>query len=297
MNYKGNKLFRSVMHAVLTLLSVSCVIPFALLFISSFTDDLMINRHGYSFFPRGLSLSAYEYLWTQAGYIFQAYGITVFITAAGTSAGLLISSLLAYPLSRRDYPLYRKQAFFVFFTLLFNGGLVPTYLLYTQILDIKNTILALLVPGLLVNGFNILLMRTYFMTNIPSAVLESAQIDGSGEFRTFFFIVLPLSLPILATVGLLQGITYWNDWYNGFIYITNPNLFSLQNVLNKILMDIQFLTSNSSMGAQAGEQLAKIPTATVRMAMAVIGVLPIMAAYPFFQRYFVKGIVLGAVKG
>jgi putative aldouronate transport system permease protein len=181
--------------------------------------------------------------------------------------------------------------------LLFNGGLVPTYLLYTQYFDLKNTLLALIVPGLLMNGFNVLLMRTFFITSIPVPVLESAKIDGSGEFRILYAIILPLSLPILATIGLFQTIAYWNDWFNGLIYLTEPKLFSLQNILNRIMSDLQFLSNNSNLGVDASQGLAKLPGATVRMAIAVIGVLPILVAYPFFQKFFVKGIMIGAVKG
>jgi putative aldouronate transport system permease protein len=180
--------------------------------------------------------------------------------------------------------------------MLFNGGLVPTYLIYTQIFHIKNTLAGLIVPGLLMNGFNVILVRTFFATSIPEAIIESARIDGLGEFGTFVQIVMPLSLPILATLGLMTGVSYWNDWYNGLIYITEPNLFSLQNLLNRILENLSFLQRNSSLGAAAAREIARIPGNTVRMAMAVIGVIPVLAIYPFFQKYFVKGITIGAIK-
>lgn len=291
-----NKVWQIAGHVILSLISVLCLLPFVLLIISSFTDEQTILQNGYSFFPEKLSLTAYSYLWNQSAEITRAYGVTVFVTVAGTVASLAMTSMLAYPLSRRDIPLRNPLAFFVFFTLLFNGGLVPTYLIYTQYLDIKNTIWALIIPGLLMNGFNVLLMRTFFITSIPVPVLESAHIDGASEFKTFRSIVLPLSLPILATIGLLQTITYWNDWFNGLVYLTEPKLFSIQNILNRILTDIQFL-SNGSLGSNASQGFAALPSSTVRMAIAVIGVLPILVAYPFFQKYFVKGITIGAVKG
>ncbi|MDQ0972202.1 putative aldouronate transport system permease protein [Neobacillus niacini] len=222
--------------------------------------------------------------------------MTIFVTVFGTFISLAMTAFLAYALSRRDLPYRNFFAFFVFFTLLFNGGLVPTYLVYTQVFDIKNTIWALIVPGLLMNGFNVLLMRTFFMTSIPEPVVESARMDGAGEFRTFFSIILPLSLPILATIGLLQTIFYWNDWFNGLVYITEPTLFSIQNMLNRMLSDIQFLAS-SNLGTNTSSAAAQIPTTGVRMAIAVIGILPILIAYPFFQKYLVKGIALGSVKG
>jgi putative aldouronate transport system permease protein len=263
---------------------------------SSLTSEEALLREGYNFFPKEFSFAAYEYLINQSSVIVRAYGITVFVTVIGTVVSLAMTSLLAYGLSRRDLPFRNALAFFVFFTLLFNGGLVPTYLVYTQLFDVKNTIWALIVPGLLMNGFNVLLMRTFFITSIPEPVIESARIDGAGELRTFISIILPLSLPILATVGLLQTIHYWNDWFNGLIYITDPSLFSIQNLLNRMISDIQFL-ANSNLGDSSNLSLAEVPSTAVRMAIAVIGILPLIVAYPFFQKYLVKGIALGSVKG
>jgi len=283
-------------HVVLIALSAAALLPFALLLVSSFTDEQAILQHGYSFFPDKFSTQAYDYLLNQSSEIVRAYGVTVLVTVVGTSVSLAITTLLAYPLSRRDIPLRTPLAFYVFFTLLFNGGLVPTYLMYTQLFDLKNTLLALIIPGLLMNGFHVLLMRTFFMTSIPLPVIESAKIDGAGEFRTLYSVVLPLSLPILATIGLFQTIAYWNDWFNGLIYLTEPKLFSIQNILNRIMTDIQFL-SNSNLGSAASQGMAALPSTTVRMAIAVVGVLPVLVAYPFFQKYFIKGITIGAVKG
>lgn len=291
-----NSIWQWFVNMILFVIAVACILPFILLFISSITDEQSIVRHGYSFFPEAYSLSAYRYLWHDAERIFRAYGITIVITVIGTAVSLIITSLLAYPLSRKDMPMHRFWSFFVFFTMLINGGLVPTYLVYTQLFDLKNTLLALIVPGLLTNAFYVMLMRTFFATSIPVPIVESAKIDGAGEFRTFVQIVLPLSLPILATVGLFQTIHYWNDWFNGMIYVTDSKLFSLQNLLNRILLDIQFLTSSNFAGNQ-GDSGANLPTETVRMAMAVVGIIPILIAYPFFQKYFVKGLTIGAVKG
>ncbi|QAY65791.1 carbohydrate ABC transporter permease [Paenibacillus protaetiae] len=292
---KENRIWQWAAHIMMIVLSLACVLPFVLLFMASITDESSIVKHGYTLFPSVLSLDAYDYLWKQSDQIFHAYGVTILVTAVGTAASLIMTSLLAYPLSRKDLPGGQVIAFIVFFTLLFNGGLVPTYLVYTQIFHLKNTIFALLVPWLLMNGFNVLLMRTFFSTTIPTAVLESASIDGAGEFRTYFRVVLPLSAPILATVGMFQALGYWNDWNNGLVFVTNPDLFSLQNVLNRIMSDIQFLTSNSRMGTS--QALAQLPSETFRMAIAVIGVIPILIVYPFFQKYFVKGMTIGAVKG
>ncbi|MDQ1003481.1 putative aldouronate transport system permease protein [Neobacillus niacini] len=294
--YKSDRIMQWVSHIFLIVLAAGSIIPFIILLSSSLTGETAILKDGYSFFPREISLEAYEYLFKNSSSILRAYGITIFVTVVGTFVSLAITAFLAYALSRRDLPFRNFFAFFVFFTLLFNGGLVPTYLVYTQMFDLKNTIWALIVPGLLMNGFNVLLMRTFFITSIPEPIIESARMDGAGEFRTFFSIILPLSLPILATIGLLQTIHYWNDWFNGMVYITDPSLFSIQNILNRMLADIQFLAS-SDLGTNASEAAAQIPSTGVRMAIAVIGVLPILIAYPFFQKYLVKGIALGSVKG
>jgi putative aldouronate transport system permease protein len=294
--YKSDRIMQWVSHIILIILAAGSIIPFIILLSSSLTGETAILKDGYSFFPREISFEAYEYLFKNSSSILRAYGITIFVTVVGTLFSLAITAFLAYALSRRDLPYRNFFAFFVFFTLLFNGGLVPTYLVYTQMFDLKNTIWALIVPGLLMNGFNVLLMRTFFITSIPEPVIESARMDGAGEFRTFFSIILPLSLPILATIGLLQTIHYWNDWFNGMVYITDPSLFSIQNILNRMLADIQFLAS-SDLGTNASEAAAQIPSTGVRMAIAVIGVLPILIAYPFFQKYLVKGIALGSVKG
>jgi putative aldouronate transport system permease protein len=294
--YKSDRITQIVSHICLIVLSIGCILPFIILLSSSLTSEESILREGYSFIPKEFSVAAYEYLLHNSSTILRAYGITVFITVFGTIVSLVITSLLAYALSRKDLPFRNGFTFAVFFTLLFNGGLVPTYLVYTEVIDVKNTIWALIIPGLLMNGFNVLLMRVFFMTSIPEPVLESARIDGAGEFRTFFSIVLPLSLPIMATIGLLQTIIYWNDWFNGLIYVTDPNLFSIQNLLNRMIADIQFLASNDFGGNTSGA-ISTVPSTAVRMAIAVIGILPIIVAYPFFQKYLVKGIALGSVKG
>jgi putative aldouronate transport system permease protein len=282
------------LNSIMLILSIVCIAPLVLLISSSFSDNLYVIRYGYSFIPKKFSLGAYSYLMNQADYIFRAYFITVFITVVGTTVSLFVTTMLAYCLSRRDLPGNKFFTFFVFFTLLFNGGLVPTYLLYTQIIQLKNTIYALLIPYLLLNGFNVLLARTFFTTDIPIAIIESANIDGANEFTIYTKIILPLSLPIMATLGLFIGIGYWNDWYNGLIYITDTKLYSLQNVLNQILLNVQFILQHTS--AASHIDTSKIPSETVRMAIAVVGVVPILFAYPFFQKYFVKGIVMGAVK-
>lgn len=290
-----SKVLTWISHISLFFFAVVCIIPFVLLISASLTDQNAIIAHGYSFIPQQFSALAYDYLILQGKEIARAYGVSIFVTVVGTAIGLAISSLLAYPLSRKELPRRNLLMFLVFFTVLFHGGLVPSYLVYTQLFNIKNTIWALIIPGMLTNGFYILMMRTFFQSTIPSELIESAQIDGASEYRIFWSVVLPLSTPVMATIGLFTAIRYWNDWQLGMIYITKPELFSLQNLLNRIMQDIQFIQSN--MPANASDALVNMPTDSVRMAMAVIGALPILLAYPFFQKYFVKGIMIGAVKG
>jgi putative aldouronate transport system permease protein len=293
---KEDKAIQWLANSFMAVMAALCLIPFFLLVVSSFTDETVILKNGYSFFASKWSLAAYEYLGRQAMQLTRAYGITILVTVIGTTVSILITSMLAYSLSRQDLPLRKAFNFLVVFSILFNGGLVPTYLVYTRFIGIKNTIYAQIVPGLLMNGFNVLLVKSYFMTNIPPALIESAKLDGAGELTIFRKIVFPLSLPIIATIGLLSGIAYWNDWFNGLIYITNSRLFSIQNILNRILLDVQFL-SNNDMGSYGGDAATNIPSTTVRMAIAVVGAVPILIAYPFFQKYFIKGITLGAIKG
>lgn len=283
-------------NVILALFAVLCLFPFVVLIISSFTNENTLIRYGYSIFPKKLSMNAYVYLYHQGTAILHSYGITVFVTAAGTVVGLFVTAMLAYPLSRDCLPKRGVFSFFVFFSMLFNGGLVPTYFLYAKYLGFKNTVWALLIPALLLNGFNVMIMRSSFAQSIPPSLIESAYIDGASEMQIFRKIVIPLSTPIMATIGLFIGIAYWNDWYNGLIYLTDPKMFSIQVLLNRIISDAEFLSS-SNLGSTVSSQAIQTPTTSVRMAIAVIAVVPILVAYPFFQRYFIKGLTIGAVKG
>lgn len=280
-------------NIVLVILSLLALLPFVLLIVASFTDNTVAVKEGYSYFPSKWSLSAYEYIWRNAAMIFRAYGITIIVTVIGTAAGLVITALYAYMISKKGLPGRKFLIFFVILTMLFNGGLVPTYLIYSNMLHIKDTIWALIVPSLLMNGFNVILIKNYFENNIPTELYESARIDGAGEWFIFSKIALPLSRPILATVGLLMGIAYWNDWQNGLYYLNDTSLYSIQNILNQINQNISYLASSSV----AGVSMADLPTTTIRMAIAFVGILPIVIAYPFFQKNFAKGITMGSVKG
>lgn len=282
-----------VSHTVLFLLTFLALVPFLILISSSFSEDTQIIKYGYSMFPRGFSMDAYGYILTNFSVIGRAYGVTIAVTVIGTAASLIITNLGAYMLSQDDLPGVKVLMFLVVFTMLFSGGLVPTYYIYTQVFHLKDTLWCLIVPNLLLNAFNIILIRNYYRFSIPKAIVESARIDGAGEFTTFVRIVFPLSLPITATVGLLTAIMFWNDWQNGLYYLTGTEWYSIQQVLRVMSSRITFL-SNGTDSTQGVNR--DIPTTTIRMAIAVVAIAPILIAYPFFQKYFVKGITLGAVK-
>ena len=295
---RSDKKFQIFSHAVLILFSLLALLPMILMFTSSLTDNNELVATGYTYFPKKWSVYAYEYIFSTGNSVVHAYGISVVLTLLGTALALTITTLLAYAISKKDMPGRKIITFLIVFSMLFNGGLVPTYIIYTNMLGIKNSFWALLIPGLLMNGFNVMLMKSYFVSSIPEEILDAAYIDGAGETRTFLSVVIPLSKPILATIALFAGIAYWNDWMNGYIYLTKrTDLYSVQNLLNRMMQNIQFLSQSSSNVQNANVGLSAIPMASVRMAMAVVGILPIIIIYPFVQKYFVKGITLGGVKG
>ena len=298
MRSKDQKIFNLISHTVMILVTVMAVLPFVLVFLSSVTEENTLVLNGYSFFPEKFSLYAYEYIVMKGKKIFRAYAVTLFVTVVGTSINVMISAMLAYPLSLKDLPGKRIFTFYVVFTLLFNGGLVPTYLMYTSAFNVKNTIFALIVTNLLMHTMNVLLMRTYYSTSIPTELFEASEIDGASQFKIFGSIILPLGKPIAVTMALFSGLSYWNDWTNGLYYLTGydgEKLYSIQNFLNKVVTDIQYL--NSSQVGSNSDILAKLPTVSVRMAIAFVAMIPILVLFPFLQKYFSKGIAMGAVKG
>lgn len=295
-NFAESKRFRLFCTIVLTILAVIALLPILLIVIASVTDEKALLANGYTFFPAKLSTDSYYYMVRQGSMIVRSYGITILTTVVGTAAGVLFTTMLAYPMARSSFKYRNIMSFFVFFTMLFNGGVVASYIMWSRIISIRNTIWALIVPNYLVTAFNVFLVRNYYATGIPEALIESAQIDGGNEFIIFLRIMLPLSIPVIATVALFSGLAYWNDWVNGLYYITDPTLFGIQNLLIRIMNNIQFLKSSSN-AALLGTQAVDLPGTSVRMAMAVIGMLPVIIIFPFVQKYFIKGVVLGAVKG
>ena len=297
---RSEKIYQIVAHIILMLMVFCIAMPFILLFMSSITDENTLIQNGYSYFPAKFSLTAYKYIWNQKAKVFQAYGMTILVTVVGTAINIAISAMLAYGLSKAKLPLRRFFAFYVFFTMLFNGGLVPTYMMYTGTFHIKNTVFALIVPAFMMSAMNVILIRTYYQTSIPDALYEAAEIDGAGPFKVFTTIALPLGKPILVTMGLFAALGYWNDWTNGLYYLSGTEgqkLYTIQNLLNQMMSQIEFLSSNSNAASAASSDIAKVPQTAVRMAIAFVAMLPMLVIYPFLQKYFQKGIALGAVKG
>jgi len=290
----SNKIFRFVMGFIMLLLVLACILPFLLLIASSFTSEVALAQNGYSFIPSDFSLKAYKYIWSVKENIFRAYGMSFLVTGIGTTISVVMTMLFAYPLSRKDLPGRKTLSFIVFFTMLFNGGFVPTYLVYTRIFNITDTIWALIAPYLLMNAFFVIMVRTYINSNVPNEVIEASMIDGSSEIHTLINIVAPLSKPIIGTIALMTSIAYWNNWTNGVYFIqTKRSLYGIQNYLNSILSNIAFLQTHSDPSIK----ITELPSVSIRMALAVIALLPILIAYPFFQKSFTKGITIGSVKG
>lgn len=293
MKSKSFKREQLTIHIIMGILTIAFILPLVLLFMSSITSEQCLYVNGYSFWPKEFSLEGYAYIWKNRNTVFRAYIATIGVTAVGTFLSVFLSAMMAYVLSIKGLPGRKILTFYVFFTMLFNGGLVPSYLMWTTIFNIKNTFLAYILPNLLVSAMNIMLIRTYIQTSIPSALYEAAQIDGANYIQIFSKIVLPLGKPILVTTGLFSGLNYWNDWTNGLYYITKPKYYTIQVLLNKMINDLHALQSFSS----ASTATVNVPQVSVRMAIAFVALLPILAIYPFLQKYFAKGIALGAVKG
>jgi len=287
----GHKKFLALSHVVLVIVSICALLPFWLLVMASFTDESTAVKQGYRLIPKKWSIEAYRYLMSKWQMFGRGYLITIAVTVVGVLICVIITMMFSYMLSKKDLPGRPLFNLYVIITMLFNGGLVSTYIMYAGTFHIKNTFFALLVPSLLTNAFYIIMVRNFFQSNIPEELLEAARIDGANEYKIFFELVFPLSKPIIATLGLLVGVNYWNDWTNGMYYLDSSKLYGIQNILNAINENAKYLSSGAGGGAAA------MPTETVRMAAAIIGILPILIVYPFFQDYFVKGITMGAVKG
>ncbi len=289
---RGDKMVTIVFGAIITLFSVACLMPFILVVIASFTDEATLVREGYRFIPSQWSIEAYKAIF-RSDTIPRAYAISIFVTVVGTVMSLIITAMGAYTLSCTQVKYRNKIAFFFYFTMLFNGGMVPTYILISKYLNLRDSIWVYIIPALL-NPWNMFMLRNFF-NDIPEALKESARLEGAHEWLILFRIILPLSLPALATIGLFYALNYWNAWMEAMLYIDDEKLYTLQYIIMKIIRNINSATQIAGEGAAAGTVVP--PSYTIRLATAIVTIGPIVFLYPFLQKYFVGGLKVGGVKG
>ncbi len=293
---RDNTSEKNILNALLVIISFAFIIPLIWIISASFSRESDLMNYGYSFFPRVFDFASYNTVFSNPKQIIDSYVVTSFTSIAGTIISLVVMAMVAYPISRDNCKFKNQLTFYIFFTMIFSGGLIPTYILMTQYLNLQNNILVYILPSL-ANGFQIIIIKTFFR-GLPSSLVESAKIDGASEFRIFYKIVLPLSKPVLATIGLMVLLAKWNDWYTCLLYIRDKELYTLQYLLQKILMDAEFLyqmskDSSIMFNANAIDR----PTESMRFTMAVLAAGPMLVVFPFFQKYFAKGLTIGAVKG
>lgn len=291
---KDERIFLGIAYVLVAVFAVVCLLPFYLVLVGSFTKESTILTEGYSFFltAKNFSLEAYKMAFKSPDTLVQAYGITIFVTVVGTITAVLLSAMTGYVLARPDFPWRNKISFFFFFTTLFSGGLVPWYLMCSKFFKFNNHIYSLILPCLF-SVWNMIIAKS-FMKGIPFELTEAAKVDGAGDFYIFWKIILPTAKPLIATIGLFTALTYWNDWYNCMLYITKDNMFTLQYYLQRMLGNAEAMRI---VAEKSGIALDTIPLESMKMAMTVVATGPIVLLYPFVQRYFVKGLTIGAVKG
>ena len=291
---RSDRIVKLVMHLILATACLLCLIPMLLTVAISFTNEREIVFHGYRLIPRDLSLRAYEIIFERPTALINAYWVTIRITIMGTIFGTLFMAMAAFSLSRRDFSWRGPITFFFLFTMLFDAGIVPTYMLITQYLRLQNTLLVLFLPQMITAWFTILLIT--YMRQLSFELIECAKVEGAGEFYIFLRIAIPLSKPALATIALLLSLQLWNEWFSALLYITRRNLIPLQFWMQRVMRDIQFLLQHrDAMGTTI--DFSQLPTETTRMAMAVLAAGPMMFVFPFFQRYFARGLQVGSIKG
>lgn len=289
------KVTNIIMNILLAIFTIMCIFPFIYVIIISLSNEQSLESKGFQLIPDEWSTEAYQYLYHMGSQLLNSYGITIVVTVLGTVISVMMISFYSYAISRNQFKYRKFFTFLAFFTMLFSGGLVPFYIVATQLLHLRNTIWALILP-LAINAFYILIMKTFFQRSVPESILESARIDGASEWRIFFQIVFPLSLPGIATIALFSTLGYWNDWFNALLFIDNPNLVPLQSLLMKIENNLEFIRQNAELNASQQGLFSAIPQDAAKMAMVVIATLPIAVAYPFFQKYFIRGLTIGGVK-
>ena len=285
-----------LLHAIFTLFSVVCLFPFTLVISASFSSEMDLATYGFRILPHKVDLTAYKYIFENPAVIANSYLVTVITTIAGTVLSVLMMSMTAYPIARSNFKYRRVVSFYIFFTMLFSGGLVPSYILITQYLKMRNTLWVLIVPGL-ISGYHIIMLKAFFLKT-PASLFESAKIDGASEYKIFFRIVVPLSTPAIAAIAFFGVMARWNDWYTALLYINNDSLLPLQYLLYRIMSNVQFIIDALNRGiSQGGISIQDIPGENLRMAMLMVACGPVLIVFPFFQKYFVQGLTVGAIKG
>ena len=286
-----------ILSAILLLYTIFCAMPILLVFIGAVTDEKTLATEGFSYFPSKFSLDGVSSVLRYGKQLFVSYGVTIFVTVAGTALGLFVMSMLAYSLSRRDFRMRSFLSIYILIPMLFSGGQLSSYIIYTSTYHLKDNLLLLILP-LSVSTMNIIILRTYVQSSIPEELIDSARIDGAGEYRTFFQIVFPLMKPSMAAVGFMMATAFWNDWQNALLFITSDNKKPLQLLLVNIQKSIETLLSNKNIPtAVLAKMQGMVPQNSATMATVIVVVGPIMIAYPFFQKYFIKGLTVGSVKG
>ena len=286
----------AVFNLVFVLLAAAAILPVVFVFMISISSEESIRQVGYSFLPVEFSNKAYLFLWNERGTIFNALLISILVTCLGMALGILLTTTMGYSLSRPEFKLKQFYTWVIFIPMLFSGGLVASYVVNANILGLRNTLWVLILP-LAVSSYNIVICKTFFKSTIPDGIIESAKIDGATQLRTFVSIVVPISKPLFATIALFLYFGYWNDWFLSSLYISNSRLVSLQALLNNIMRSLEYMANNPTAGVSLQQYKAQMPSESVRMAIAIVIVIPIACAYPFFQKYFISGLTIGAVKG
>ena len=297
MKKRENKIPGIIINLLFCLGSLMFILPFVLIIAASFTDEQALLAQGYRLIPAEFSTEAYKYVFRNPQQLIDSYKITIIYSIAATFLGVVVMSMLAYPLSKPNYKYKKIVTFFIFFTMLFSGGLIPTYIWLTRYLHMGDSIWVYILPNL-VNAFHVIVIRTFFQ-GLPQSLTEAAKIDGASELKTFFTIVIPLSKPVIATISLLTLLARWNDWNTALIYIKSTNLYSLQYLLQKILREVEFVKNMAESTPIAGIDMdaSTLPSETMRFAMCMVAAGPMLVVFPFFQKYFAKGLTVGAVKG
>lgn len=284
-----------VFNIVFLILGIMCVIPLLFVFSISITDEEALRTNGYQLIPSVLSGSAYKFLWNERSMILRAAFMSILVTVVGTITAIALDTSMGYVVSRRNFRLKKLYTWLIFIPMVFNGGMLASYVVVNNILGLSNTIWALILP-LACSSFSVTICRTFFRTTVPDSIIESAKIDGAGQFRIWSQIVMPISKPVIATIGMFAAFGYWNDWFQASLYIQDKNLQTLQSLLNNIQKNIEYIANNPYGGLSLQQYKSSMPTESVRMAIAIVIIVPIACTYPFFQKYFISGLTIGSVK-